>query len=73
MKTLKFKFIRYGLGAIAILLLIVTSCQKEAEEPIPTDTSLEKALENDKDALEMMRLAEENANEIMAALKKQNI
>lgn len=74
MKTLKFKSIMYGLGAFGMLFLIVTSCQKEnTEEPIPTDTNLEMALENDKDALEMMRLAEENANEIMSALKKQNI
>ena len=73
MKTLKFKSIMYGLAAIGMVLLIVTSCQKEAEEPIPTDTHLEQALENDKDALEMIRLAEENANVIMTALKKQNI
>ncbi|NHF59974.1 hypothetical protein FK220_011520 [Flavobacteriaceae bacterium TP-CH-4] len=74
MKTLKFKFVRNGLAAIGMVLLFVTSCQKErTEEPISTDNSLETALENDQDALEMMRLAEENADEILAALKKQNI
>lgn len=74
MKTLKLRSIYIGLLTIGVLIFTVISCNKDQDEdPVQLGTDTAQGLENDEDALEMLRLVEANADYILQAMRKQNM
>jgi len=74
MKILKLNSFKYSLAAVVMLLVMITSCQKDKDEtPVVAEVSVTQALENDQDADEFMQLAQLNATTIIGALRAQGI
>ncbi len=72
MKILNLRPVLHSLLAIGMVFFFVTSCNKDEGKDV-VEPDIAQALENDEDAIAMIKLMQENSDQVLNALKDQNI